>query len=94
VLVDGVEETVPIGTTVRNLLERYSAAPPSTAAKVEGLRLDRALGPVVLDPAKPYAVDRSWGVRLRDGTLPVYGPGLDGLSLPLLHGDRLTISDR
>jgi hypothetical protein len=91
VTIDGVQEVVPIGTTVGNVLERYAQRPPGTAQGIDGLVLERALGPVVRDPAARFEVGQTYRVRLDWGSLPVYGPAQDALSLPLLHGDVLTI---
>jgi predicted nucleic acid-binding protein len=75
-------------------LERSGSLLPSRAAvAVEDLRLERTRGAGML-AAAPYDVDGAWPVRFRGGKLPVYKGGVDGLSLPLLHGDRLTIAGR
>jgi len=92
VTLDGTELTVPVGTTVRNLLEQRGVAPPTAEIPLEGLALERALGPAVLDPSRPYAVGEAYPVRLQNGVLPVYRSGSDALALPLLHGDRLATS--
>lgn len=91
VVVNGVEQVVPIGTTVSNILERAGRLPPSTAVGLTGLRLERARGPVVQDATAACAIDGTYRVRLDWQHLAVYGPGWDALSLPLLHGDHLTI---
>lgn len=90
VLVNGVEEVVPIGTTVGNLLDRYGWKPPSATLPLRGLMLERSLGPAVLNPAA-YTPGIAWRVRIDWMGMQVYGGGLDSLSLPLLHGDSLTI---
>jgi hypothetical protein len=91
VIVNGVEEVVPVGTTVGNILDRYGWRPPTTGLHITGLRLERALGAAVFDPTVEYDAGRSFRVELVWNKLPVYGPGRDSLSLPLLHGDRLTV---
>jgi hypothetical protein len=91
VVVNGVEEIVPIGTTVGNILERYGRRAPSAMLALDGLKLDRSLGVAVLNPAAPYAIGGSVPVRLDWRTMPLYQARGDALSLPLLHGDRLTI---
>ncbi|HKP51301.1 MAG TPA: hypothetical protein VJ183_01470 [Chloroflexia bacterium] len=91
VVVNGVNEIVPIGTTVGNILERYGNRAPSTTLALDGLKLDRSTGAGVLDPTTPYAVGGSTPVRLDWLTMPISGTPGDALSLPLLHGDRLTI---
>lgn len=89
--VEGIEHVVPVGTTVGNLLDGLGRRPPSTGRTVEGLRLERALGPVVLDPTAGYDAGTSFPVHLDWGGLVTWGPGLDALSLPLLNGDRLLL---
>jgi hypothetical protein len=91
VTIDGIDEVVPIGTTVGNVLERYAQRPPGAALGLDGLRLERAGGSVVTDPTARFAIGQAFPVRLDWGTAPVYGPAQDALTLPLLHGDRLTI---
>ena len=89
--VNGVDEVVPIGTTVGNLLERYAQRPPGAAVGLDGLVLERAAGPVVPDATARFEVGRTRRVRFDWGNQAVYGPAREALSLPLLHGDRLTI---
>jgi hypothetical protein len=88
--VDGTERTVPVGTTVGNVLDGLGRRPPSTAVPLAGLRLERSRGAVVLDPSAPFDAAASDRVLLDWGGLVAWGAGRDALSLPLLHGDRLT----
>lgn len=92
--VNGVEEIVPIGTTVGNILERYAQQIPSAGIAFYGVHLERALGLAISQPNVPVAVGASYRVRLDWNHLKVYGPARDALSLPLLHGDRLTLDMR
>ncbi len=92
ITVNGMDEVVPIGTTIGNILDRYGRQPPNAPVRLEGLRLDRTLGPVVLDALSGYSAGRSYQVRVSWGSLAVYGPARNALSLPLMHGDCLTIS--
>jgi len=89
VQVDGTEQTVPIGTTVGNLLDRFARRPPSADVAVRGVRLERTLGPAVLDPSAGYRADALHRVRLDWDGLVTWTGG-DALGLPLLHGDRLS----
>ena len=91
--VEGRERVVPVGTTVGNLLDGLGRRPPSTARPLVGLRLERALGPAVLDPTAPYDAGASARVNLDWLGLVTMAPGVDALSLPLLHGDRLSLGE-
>ena len=91
--VEGRERVVPVGTTVGNLLDGLGRRPPSTARPLVGLRLERALGPAVLDPTAPYDASASARVNLDWLGLVTMAPGVDALSLPLLHGDRLSLGE-
>lgn len=91
VFLNGEELVVPLGTTVRNLLERYAFAPPSTTTGINGLVLKRSTGPIVASAADRFTVGGSIAVRLDWNTMPQYAYGWDSLSLPLLPGDQLTI---
>jgi hypothetical protein len=88
--IDGIDEVVPIGTTVGNVLDRRGRRPPSTGPGLEGVVLERATGPAVRDPKVPYDGGAADRVRLDWPTL-TGAPPRDALMLPLLHGDRLTI---
>jgi hypothetical protein len=91
VVLDGAELLVPVGTTVGNLLDRMARQPTAAAAALTGLRLSRGLGPVAFAAEEPLAVGARWPVALGWDGLQVYGPAWDALSLPLLHGDVLTV---
>jgi|GEM_PF-2043275 len=96
VTINGNDTVLPIGTSVANVLERYSRQPPIVSRELRGVHLQRALAPVALaldahpaqaplDSAATYPVQFGWQ------TLPIYAAGWSALALPLLHGDRLTI---
>jgi hypothetical protein len=91
--VSGHERVVPVGTTVGNLLDGLGRRPPSTARPLAGLRMERSLGPAVLDPTAPYDAGASTRVNLDWLGLVTTAPGVDALSLPLLHGDRLDLGE-
>jgi hypothetical protein len=92
VMVNGVIETVPVGTTVGNVLDQAAARPGGAAAPLSGLRLCRSVGSAAVDGSSPpgrFVAGVVREVRFEWQKLPVYGPGFDALSLPLLPGDRL-----
>lgn len=91
VFFNGEELVVPLGTTVRNVLERYAFAPPSTTVAIQGLVLQRSTGPIVASPTVPFTIGGTTAVRLDWNTMPQYAYGWDSLSLPLLPGDQLTV---
>jgi hypothetical protein len=88
--VDGGEQVVPVGTTVGNVLDGLGRR-PAAKLTLRGMRLERSLGSVVLDPAAPFETGGSQRVHLGWDRLLSWGGGRDALSLPLLHGDRLTL---
>jgi hypothetical protein len=90
--VDETEHVVPVGTTVGNVLDRLARRPPPAALALRGMRLERASGPAVVDPASGYRADALQRVHL-DWNGVVTWPGGDALSLPLLHGDRIAFGE-
>lgn len=90
ITVDGVEMVVPVGTTVGNILDRLGKRPASTGIPVQGIRLERAQAPVVLDPSAACNIGETYPVRFDWGALALYGYANDSLNLPVLHGDSLT----
>jgi hypothetical protein len=94
VQVEAAEYTVPIGTTVGNLLDRLARRPPSAAVALRGLRLERAPGPAILDPANGFRADAMTRVHLDwNGIVSGTSDAADALSLPLLHGDRISFGE-
>lgn len=87
VWLDGQALSVPLGTTVGNLLERRAARPPGLALPFSGVSLARAAGAAVMGSPAALAVDGGLPVQL-DWTL---GSSPAWLDLPLLHGDRLSL---
>jgi hypothetical protein len=91
VALNGVEAVVPVGTTVGNLLDSWACRPPGAPVGLDDLTVARSLGPVVLNPGVPFDVGQAYPVRLDWKTLAQYAPFQDALSLPLLHGDRISV---
>lgn len=87
VWLDGQPLSVPLGTTVANLLERRAARPPGMVLPFSGFNLTRAAGAAVTGAPAALALDAGLPVRF-DWTI---GPNPAWLELPLLHGDRLTL---
>jgi hypothetical protein len=87
ITLDGAGIVVPVGTTLANLLA--PAVPPPLA----GVRIERGLGGAVLDPTLP-SNPASLDVHLdwQASGAAAYGPGWGVASLPLLPGDRITLS--
>lgn len=90
ITVDGEQRVVPIGTTVGNVLDGLGRRAPSTKAALRGVSLERSPGPVVLDPTRGYDAAGE-PVALDWEGLRTFGAPRGTLSLPLLHGDRLTV---
>lgn len=92
-----MEVTVPLGTTVGNLLDRYGIRPPASPVQLAGLTIDRGAGPghavfgaTPTPPKLVYDSARRCKVRLDWETMATYGGPVDATNLPLLHGDRIT----
>ena len=92
ITVDGEQRVVPIGTTVGNVLDGLGRRAPATKAALRGIALERAPGPVVTDPTRPYDAGAAEPVGLDWEGLRVSAGPRGTLSLPLLHGDRLTLA--
>lgn len=92
IAVDGRHMTVPIGTTVGNVLDQLGRRPPNARTRLAGVELRRPLSPVVPDPQAPCDVSASIQVRLDWKHMPIYSLANDGLDLPVLHGDVLSIT--
>ncbi|WP_395787825.1 hypothetical protein [Aquimonas sp.] len=86
-VLNGVQMTVPVGTTVGNLLAQAGRATSPTALAMTGLTLQRGLGAAVTDPSAPLSTAAFYPVRFDWKTQASYGPGWSPLSLPLLPGD-------
>ncbi len=91
ITVDGEQRVVPIGTTVGNVLDGLGRRAPATAAALRGVTLERSPGPVVTDPARGYDAAAAEPVALDWEGLRTFGAPRGTLSVPLLHGDRLTV---
>lgn len=91
VVVNGSTVTVPVGTTVGNVLASRGARPPVAGLPLKGVSLLRPYGAAVLsaNAAARYPVGGGWNVRLDWSPGGTYGPNTDWLDLPLLHGDQL-----
>jgi hypothetical protein len=95
VWVDGDSVVVPLGTTVGNLLEQRGARPPlMSMLPLNGISLSRPIGAAITDASAGtagYPVGATRELRLDWLAAPAYGPVVDRLSLPLFHGDRLSL---
>jgi hypothetical protein len=94
VRLDGNEVVVPVGTTVGNLLERAGRLTPPAPAQLQGLRVTRALGPAVPDPAQPLSTAAAYPIRFDWKAQPQYAPGWSALTLPLLPGDSVSTGEK
>lgn len=90
VWLDGEQRSVPLGTSVGNLLDMRAARPPVMPLAMTGIALARAPGTAVIGDPDSYDVGGGWPVRLD------WAPGAlaSWLDLPMLHGDRLWTGPR
>ena len=95
VFVNGTVERVAIGTTVGNLLAARAARPPIAGLPLAGVRLTRPAGAAILagGTTTSYAPGEGLDIRLDWTGGHAYAATSDWLDLPLLHGDRILLSD-
>lgn len=85
VWLDGQSKSVPLGTSVGNLLDMRAARPPVMPIPMTGIMLERAAGTAVTAASASYAIGGGSMVRL-DWAPEALASWLE---LPMLHGDRL-----
>ena len=85
VWLDGQAKSVPLGTSVGNLLDMRAARPPVMPMPMTGVMLERAAGTAVTAASASYAIGGGSMVRL-DWAPEALASWLE---LPMLHGDRL-----
>ena len=93
VLLNGQPQEVAIGTTVRQLIQRYACLPMAAGTSVSDLDLERLTGNVVNAPQSSLSLDVSGRdpVRLTVDPFTIVLQHKDAFDLPLLGGDRLRI---
>lgn len=82
---DGQPKSVPLGTSVGNLLDMRAARPPVIPPPVTGIMLERAAGTAVTAVSASYPIGGGSMVRLDWAPQAL----ASWLELPMLHGDRL-----
>lgn len=87
VFLEAQPEWVPVGTTFRQWVSRFTVLPPPEV-QIERLHFYRALGNLV-DDASKVSFFRSSEVDFDQRHLGAYSNGSDGFDLPLLAGDAL-----
>ncbi len=87
ILLNGVSISVPLGTTVANILDRY-AAQAAAGGRSAQLRMWRGLDGVAV---QGWPTGLSSQIRLDWTPGCTWGDGTTWLDLPLLHGDRLEL---
>ena len=94
VLLNNVPQQLPIGTTVRELVQRYAQMPMAEGTSVSNLSLDRLTGNVVNAAQTVVTLDVSARdpVRLTVNPYTIVLQHKDAYDLPLLNGDQLTIA--
>ena len=87
VWVDDVEEYVPVGTTVGQILAQRAMDPSAVDLPLTGLRLRRGIGPALVGSPAFYDVGAAAAVRL--DWAPAGKAALT--TLPVLGGDRISL---
>jgi hypothetical protein len=85
--VNGVEQYVPLGTTVGNILAQRAMEPSDVGLPLTGIRMVRGAGAALVGP--PASYDAGGGNELRLDWAPSGNSEL--LALPLLTGDRIDL---
>ena len=85
VWVDDVEQQVPVGTTVGQILAQQAMDPSAVDLPLTGLRLRRGIGPALV--GSPAFYDVGGGAAVRLDWAPAGKAALT--SLPVLGGDRI-----
>lgn len=93
-VVRGAATYVSLGSTVRNLAERFSLLPFRQGAPVQGVAYRRSIGQVVDAPAQvatgyPYLRTNAVQFGFQPASAYQYSGGLDCFDLPVLPGDLL-----
>jgi hypothetical protein len=90
--VQSVPTYVPVGTTVRQLIERLTSLPMAEDTVICDLEHTRSIGNVVDRPITPnlYSIGCSNPVNFNHSPLQTYRDGKTYFDLPVLHGDSLT----
>jgi hypothetical protein len=94
--VRGAATYVSLGSTVRNLAERFSPLPFRQAATIAGFAYRRSIDRIVDAPLQvatiyPYARDNAVNFAYRPASSYQYSGGLDCFDLPVLPGDSLDV---
>lgn len=89
--VQSVPIYVPVGTTVRQLIERFTSLPMAEDTVICDLEHTRFIGNVVDRPTTPNVYSVGCGNPVNyNRPLQTYRDGKTYFDLPLLHGDSLT----
>ena len=94
VQINGQSTYIAVGTTLRQALAGFAALPFGENVTLVGLTAKRNIGNVVDDPSDVipnYSILRNNPISFDGRLLPQYDGGIDGLDLPLLQGDSLTV---
>ncbi|HVT10716.1 MAG TPA: fibronectin type III domain-containing protein [Fimbriimonadaceae bacterium] len=95
--VNGNAQWVSLGTSVRNLIERYANVPLAKALSLGNLRYDRPIGNLVDNPsevAATFAMAKTNRVQFGYGSLSDYQyAGLSCFDLPVLAGDTVQFEE-
>lgn len=83
---------VPVGTTIRQLVERFTSLPMVEDIIISDLEYTRSIGNVVDNPTtlNLYSIGCSNPINFNLPPLQVYSDGKTYFDLPVLHGDSLT----
>jgi hypothetical protein len=95
VVLDGTPLSVELGTTVRQLLERFMPLPYGETLQLNGFHLERAISELASSADafdQGYQIGRTAPVSFQDFPFTPYPSGTDWFDLPLRGGDRLSLN--
>ncbi|MEO1030967.1 MAG: fibronectin type III domain-containing protein [Bacteroidota bacterium] len=100
ITLSGQEQWVPIGTTLRNVLDEYASVPfrPTTGStdgwQTTNIKLTRTIDSVinaVEEVETAYSIGRSNPIAISHAKIVCYTNGQDNFDLPLLQGDHINL---
>ncbi|MFT4847686.1 MAG: hypothetical protein ACI83B_000207 [Sediminicola sp.] len=100
ITVSGQEQWVPIGTTLRNILDEFAAVPfrPATGSidgwQTTNIQLSRTVDSVInktTEVETAYSVGRSNPIAISHAKIVCYTNGQDNFDLPLMQGDTINL---
>ncbi|MEM9544898.1 MAG: fibronectin type III domain-containing protein [Bacteroidota bacterium] len=100
ITLSGQEQWVPVGTTLRNVLDEFAAVPfrPTTGSadgwQTTNIQLTRTVDSVInktTEVETAYSVGRNNPIAISHAKIVCYSNGQDNFDLPLMQGDTINL---